>query len=414
MENKDRVIFHCDCNSFFASVEETFHPEYKKVPMAVAGDPENRRGVILAKNELAKGFGIVTAETVWSAKRKCPVLVLCPPRRHAYGEFCERINSIYEQYTEQTERFGIDESFLDVTGSLHLFGGDPVKLAHEIRERVARETGVTISVGVSWNRMFAKLGSDLKKPNAVTVISRENYKEVVWRLPVRDLFLVGKNTAAVLEKNSIRTIGDLANADAEFLKRILGKAGEQLHINANGSDDSPVARIGEHDPMKSVGNGLTFWRDLVTVEDIRTGVTALADSVASRMRRADVKCNTVQVTIKDPQLKSIQRQKPTSNPTYLAADISKIALEIIESAWKIGKPVRMLTVTAQNLIPASQDIGAEQLSLFEEPDNENKYGKAEKIEKAMDAIRGKYGSHSVLRGNVLKNDLGISDRDEKD
>jgi DNA polymerase-4 len=410
MNTQNRTVFHADCNSFFASVEETFHPEYKQVPMAVAGDPENRRGIILAKNELAKKFNIKTAETIWSARQKCPDLLLCPPRHHTYGEFCERVNAIYEQYTDQVERFGVDESFLDVTGSLHLFGGDAVKLAHEIRERVAREIGITISIGVSWNKMFAKLGSDLKKPNAVTVITRENYKDVVWPLPAGDLFLVGRNTVEKLQKMYIKTIGDLARADEAMLTRQFGKMGTQLHINANGLDDSPVARIGEQDPVKSVGNGLTFRRDLKTEHDIRTGVIALADSVASRLRAADMKCTTVQVTIKDTALKSIQRQKPTKNPTYLAAELAETAMEIIKVSWNIGKPIRMITVTAQNLVPSNQ--ASEQLTLFDEPDD-GKGKKTELLEKTMDKIRGRYGSHSIQPGVILKNDLGISDKDDE-
>ena len=198
----DPVYYHADCNSFFASVEETFHPEYKKVPMAVAGDPANRHGIILAKNELAKGYGIMTAETIHSAKRKCPALLLCPPRRGEYGEFCDRINAIYETYTDFAERFSIDESFLDMT----FFRGDELVIAHEIRERVARETGITISIGVSWNRTFAKMGSDYKKPNAVTHITRENYQQILWPLPVGELFGVGRKMVPELDKYSIRTI----------------------------------------------------------------------------------------------------------------------------------------------------------------------------------------------------------------
>ena len=425
MINQNRWIYHADCNGFFASVEETFHPEYKKVPMAVAGDPENRHGIILAKNEMAKKYNIKTAETIWSAKKKCPELLLCPPRRHAYSDFCERVNAIYEQYSDMVERFGIDESFIDVTGSLHLFGGEQrdaapncaarptnldvaVNLAHEIRERVAKEIGITISIGVSWNKIYAKLGSDLKKPNAVSIISRENYKEVAWPLPVSDLFLVGRNTTESLHKYGIHTIGQLAIADETFLLQKFGKMGEQLHIYANGLDDSPVMRNGEHDPVKSVGNGMTFKRNLITKRDIQTGVIALADSVARRMRRADVKCNTIQVTIKDTNLKSIQRQKPI-RPTYLAADIEKTAMEIIEASWKIGAPIRMITITAQNLVPAEQ--AAEQISLFDTSMQDEKTKKVEQLEKTVDEIRGRFGKHSIQPGVIIKNDLGISDHD---
>ncbi len=402
----DRVIYHIDCNAFYASVEELFHPELKRVPMAVCGDPEARRSIILAKNELAKGFGVKTAETIWQAKRKCPELVLRPARHRTYREYCERVNAIYEQYTSQVQRFGIDESYLDVTGSLHLFGGDPVALAHEIRKRVTRETGLTVSVGVSWCKIFAKLASDLKKPDAVSVISRENYREVAWSLPAACLLFVGRNTEAELKRWRISTIGQLAAASPELLRERFGKLGDQLHAYANGLDDSPVLEIGEEEDVHSVGNGITFSRDLISYEDIHTSVTALSDSVASRMRRYGLKGTTVQVTIKDTKLKVITRQKPLTKPTYLAADLSRAAMELVEASWKIGSPIRMLTITALKLIP--EELAAEQLSLFEEDASGRE--KRERLEKAVDGIREKFGRGSVLPGGVLGNDLGIDEK----
>lgn len=401
----DRVIYHIDCNAFFASVEETLHPELRKVPMAVCGNPESRRGIILAKNELAKGFGVKTAETIYQAKLKCPNLVLAPPRRHLYEEYSERVNAIYEQYTSQVERFGIDESFLDVTGSLHLFGGDAIKLAHEIRERVPHETDLTVSVGVSFNKIFAKLASDLKKPNAVSVISRENYKEVAWALPVSALMMVGHAAEKALREMSIRTIGDLANTDADLLTYRLGKMGGMLHIYANGLDADPVLETGERMPLHSVGNGRTFKRDLLTHEDIQTAVTALADKVAYRMRHARVKCSTVQVTIKDTNLKCITRQKQTSAPTWLAHDLAQEAMSLIGASWKTGAPIRMLTITAQKLVPAGE--AAVQLSLFDPGQRGNE--RREELERAVTSIRDRYGSRAISPGSVVKNDLGINE-----
>jgi DNA polymerase-4 len=394
----DNVIFHCDCNSFYASVEETFNPQYKSVPMAVAGDPEARHGIILAKNELAKKFNIKTAETVWSAKKKCPNLVLCPPRHKTYPEFCGRVNAIYEEYTNRVERFGIDESYLDMT----LFADNARRFADELRRRVVSEIGITISVGVSWNKIFAKLGSDYKKPDATTIITRENYRDIVFPLPVSDLFMVGRNTNESLGKLGICTIGQLAAFNEAFLIERFGKLGEVLHHNANGLDDSPVALVGEYDPMKSVGSGMTFRRDLVTLADIRAGVNALADSVAARLRAADMKCATVQVTIKDTLLKSIQRQKGVAAPTFIASEIAKTAVEIIETSWKIGKPIRMLTITGNNLVPADEAV--EQLSLFGGDTEQRR--KDEKLERAIDTIRGKFGEQSVRRGTANE-DLGI-------
>jgi DNA polymerase-4 len=412
MKSKDRIVYLADCDSFFASVEETFHPEYKKVPMAIAGDPENRRGIILAKNQLAKKAGVKTAETINDARRKCPNLVLAPPRHNTYGEFCDRVNSIYEQYTDQVERVSVDESFLDVTGSLHLFGSNPVELANEIRQRVEQEIGITISIGISWCKVFAKVASDINKPNGVCLVTRENYKDVVWKLPIADMYGVGKKSREALEKSYIKTIGDLAGADVRMLSARLGKsAAEHLHNCTNGLDDSQVALIGQEEPIKSVGNGRTFKRDLKTEHDIKMGVIALADMVASRLRKRDLKCGTIQVTIKDTALKSIQRQKAAKHPTYLAAEITETAMEIIKASWPAGKPIRLLTITAQNLMPADQ--ACEQLNLFDKP-ADNKGDKAEKIELAMDKIRNRYGRHSIQLGAIYKNDLGISDHDEED
>jgi DNA polymerase-4 len=408
-EKPDRQIFHADGNSFFASVEETYRPELRRVPMAVAGDPENRHGIILAKNELAKKYNIKTAETVWSAKKKCPELVLVPPRHKTYSEFCERVNSIYEQYTPLVERFGVDESFLDVTGCLHPFGGDVMKCANEIRERVKREIDITISIGVSWNKIFAKLGSDYKKPNAVTLISRENWKEIVFPLPASDLFFVGRKTAEALAKIGVHTIGDLANYPRDLLVQRFGKMGEQLYINANGLDTSPLAAIGEGEPIKSVGNGYTFKRDLVSESDVRTAVAHLSDSVATRLRKHGFKCRVVQVAIKDTSLQSITRQMTIAAPTHLSVEIETAALKLIAKHWKVGRPIRTLTITGENLIP---DDGAEgeQLTLFDEP-TAPRSERAEQLEQTLDKIRNRYGSKAVIKGNILGNDLGIHDKD---
>ena len=283
----DRAILHCDCNGFYASVECIQQPKLWHVPMAVCGDPESRHGIILAKNELAKGFGVVTAETVWSAKQKCPELVLVAPHHDLYHEYSKRINKIYGQYTDQVEAFSVDESWLDVTGSRRLFGTGR-QIADELRERVHRELGLTISVGVSFNKIFAKMGSDYKKPNATTEITRENYRQILFPLPVSDMIFVGKSTAAALEKIGIETIGDLAGADMRMLEKLLGKAGPVLWEYANGLEDSPVQVQGAGEAVKSVSNSITFRRNLVGLEDISQGLLLLADSVAGRAAAAAV------------------------------------------------------------------------------------------------------------------------------
>ena len=256
----DRVIFHCDLNSFYASVELLDHPELRHLPVAVCGDPESRHGIILAKNEPAKAFGVKTAETIWQARKKCPELVLLPAHHSKYRDFSRQVNGLYREYTDLVESFGIDESWLDVTGTLHLFGGDARALADQLRDRIRSQFGLTISVGVSFNKVFAKLGSDYKKPDATTVITRENYRQIVWPLPVTDLLYVGRAAAHTFQRFNIRTIGDLANFDRDALFSLLGKTGAQLHDFASGADRSPVAPASQSTPPKSVGNGCTFAR----------------------------------------------------------------------------------------------------------------------------------------------------------
>lgn len=402
----DRTILHCDCNGFFASVECILHPEYRDVPMAVCGNPENRHGIILAKNERAKKYGIQTAETIWQAKKKCPGLVLAPPHHEEYHRYSKRINTIYQRYTDLVEPFGIDESWLDVTESRTLFGGGK-QIADELRKIIREEIGLTVSVGVSFNKIFAKLGSDYKKPDATTVISRENWKGIVFPLPANSLLYVGKSANETLAKLGIHTIGQLAECDPSILKAHLGKAGGMLHDYANGLDNSPVKNVSDRREIKSVGNGMTFKRDLVGINDIRVGVTTLADSVAGRMRKYGVKCWAVQVTIRNPSFKTITRQKTLISPTHLAKELASSAMELIQSAWNLNAPIRMLTITGSNLIP--DDVPCEQLSLFQSGSTERE--KQEQLETALDAIRLKYGSGSVAFGGILNNDIGIEEQD---
>ncbi len=394
----DRVILHCDCNSFFASVESALNPELSDVPMAVGGSVEARHGIILAKNELAKEYNVQTAETIYSAKRKCPDLVIVPPHHDLYEKYSDMVNAIYYEYTDQVEKFGIDESWLDVTGSQKLFGSGE-EIADTLRRRIREEVGITISVGVSFNKVFAKLGSDYKKPDATTVISKENFRDIVFPLPVGDLLFVGKKTREALSKLNIKTIGDLAQSDGERIKKLLGKTGELIHKYARGDDDSPVDPH-SHDEVKSVGNGMTFKRDLRGEKDILCGIAHLSESIAVRMRRKGVKCTVVQVTIKDPDLISIQRQEKLSSPTNLAKDITDKAMEIMHRSWNMNKPIRMLTVTGNGIVP---EDSVQQISFFDEEKNP----KRENLEKTLDKIREKYGKDAVVSANVINNDLGI-------
>jgi DNA polymerase-4 len=403
-EKKDRIILHCDCNSFFASVETVLNPAYAGVPMAVCGSQEERHGIVLAKNELAKKYGIETAETVWSAKQKCPDLVIAPPHHDAYVEFSHRINAIYDRYTDLVEPFSIDESWLDVTGSRNLFG-DGLAIAEQLRRTVKSEIGVTISIGVSFNKMFAKMGSDYKKPDAITVISRENFKQIVYPLPVRAMMYVGPRTASSLENCNIRTIGALAAASPSFLASRFGKAGEMLHAYANGLDDSPVLSRAERAAPKSVGNGMTFRHDLVSAEELRAALGFLSEEVAARLRAAGRRATTISVAIKDTLLQTLSRQMPLDEPTNLARELADAAMRLTRKAWNIGRPVRALTVTAMNLI--ATDEGGEQIGFFD-AEKDLRREKTTRIEDAMDKIRERYGRASISSGATISSDFGIS------
>ena len=390
-----RVIFHCDLNCFFASVELLDKPALWDVPVAVCGDPKSRHGIILAKNEPAKKRGVRTAETVWQAKKKCPVLVLLPPHHELYEVYSRRVNEIYGRFTDLVEPFGIDESWLDVTGSLHLFGGDARALADRIRAAVKAETGLTVSVGVSFNKVFAKLGSDLKKPDATTVIPPEGWRDIVWPLPVGDMLFAGRSTQRVLGQYGIETIGQLAACPEEMAEQLLGKMGGQLWRYANGLDNSPVRPGHQREPVKSVGNGTTFPADLVRWEQIRQGLAPLCDSVATRLRKQRLYAGGVSVTLKGADFKTVSRQTRLDEPTHLMRDIWETAQELARQIWKAPTPIRAMTVTALYVTEDGQAY--RQLDLLGQA-SAKRSERQEKLESAVDAIREKYGSGAIRFG----------------
>jgi len=398
----DRTILHCDLNGFYASVELLYRPDLRDRPVAVCGDPEMRHGIILAKNEPAKRCGVKTAETVWQARRKCPELVLIPPHHDWYEQFSQRVNAIYRRYTDLVEPFGIDESWLDVTGSIHLFGGSGQALADAIRNVVREELGLTVSVGVSFNKVFAKLGSDYRKPDATTVISRENYRAIVHPLPVTDLLYVGQAAAATLARVGVHTIGQLAALDRRTAVALPGRTGETVHEYANGIDPSPVidaARL--NDPGKSVGSGMTFRRDLCGLDDIKAGIALLSDRVGAQLRRQGSHCQTVQVVIKRPDLKVISRQKRLSEPTASTHRIQALALEIVLSSWDVRQPIRMLTVTAMGLMPEHREV--RQLSLFDTETEAD--ARRDQLEATVDRLRDRFGHDAISFGGALSPDI---------
>ena len=400
----ERVILHCDCNCFFASVEGVLNPELKKYAYAVCGDPEYRHGIVLAKNEAAKKYGVKTGEAIWQAKLKCPNLLTVPPHYKAYKEYSEKVFSIYCRYTDLVEPFGIDECWLDVTGTTHLFGSGK-EIADELRRVVKEETGLTISVGVSYNKIFAKMGSDYKKPDATTVINEENFKEILYPLPAGDMFMVGRQTAQKLKNIGVFTIGDIAAVDRNTLKRILGENGRALWQSVNGFDYSQVHPFNYREAYKSIGNGATFKRDLVNQKDVRTCIFFLCDKVAARLRKHKVECSAVQVAIKDSNMHSISRCAQLQSPTDLSFDLRRTALSLVQENTDLKEnPVRALTVTGTKLLDS--DAVCEQISFFDLEYHE-KREKEERLEHAKDDIRHKYGLGTLTRCSFIHNEFGF-------
>lgn len=394
---QERVILYSDLNNFFASVETALHPEYKGKPLIVCGDPEKRLGVVFAKNEEAKSYGIRTAETVYSALKKCPQVLRVPTHFSDYNRYSKAVREIYARYTDVIEPLSIDECAMDVTDSVRLFGGGE-KIAEEIRAAVKNELGVTVSIGVSFNKIYAKLASELKKPDAVTVITPENYKQKVYPLPVSALLYVGKSTEETLYKHGIRTIGELADADLMLLTRLFGRRGEILKINASGRNDEKVRM--EAEAIKSIGNSMTLPYDVSDFEQIKRIFYVLAESVISRLREAgEGKCDTVHITVKDEFLREITRQKKIL-PTALCEDVARTACEIYSENFSREHKAHMLGLAVSGF-----DRNVEQLALDTSGERE-KYEKNLRAQDAVAAIRKKYGYDKVQRGIILE-DSGL-------
>ena len=393
---KDRYILHCDCNGFFASVELLSYPELWDKPVAVGGDSETRHGIVLAKNEAAKKYGIKTAETLWQARKKCPDLIVLPPHHDRYSHYSKIINGIYTQYTDLVEPFGIDESWLDVTNTYMLFADSPQQLADELRQRIKYETGLTISVGVSFNKIFAKLGSDYKKPDATTVIDRNNYKDIVYPLSVGDLIYVGKSTQSALAEMGVKTIGQLAQMPLKTLEERFGKHGTDLYKYANGLEDSPVSSYYSEKDVKSIGSGNTFGKNLNTMEEIKPALLRLSEDVGTRLRRRGMYANGVQLTIRYPDFHTFTRQCKIPS-TDITNDIYKRALKLFIDNRNPQIAIRALTVTAIDL---EKEKRVAQMSLFD-TGADKKREKNEKLQATIDRIRDKYGNASVQSATVM-------------
>lgn len=389
----ERVILHVDMNNFYASVECLHNPSIRGMPVVVGGDAELRHGIVLAKNYIAKQYGIKTGDVIWEAREKCRDLVVVPANFQLYLRFSKMARKIYERYTDMIEAFGIDECWLDVTGSVKNFGSGQ-KIADEIREAIKFELGCTASVGVSWNKIFAKLGSDMKKPDATTVISKENYKTTVFNLPAEDLLYVGQATKLKLKKYNINTIGDIARTDVDRLKGWLGKWGEYLWIFANGYDQTQVSANGAESIIKSVGNSTTTPRDLETPIDVKMIITVMAESVAARLREQWLKGQVVSLYLRSSDLEGWGKQVKIPTSTFISSDIIKTAMGLFEGYYSFSKPIRSVGVKLSDLSSADTP---RQTIIFE---SEEQKIKAEKLEMTIDSIRTRFGHNSIMRGTV--------------
>lgn len=385
-----RHILHCDCNCFYASVEMQEHPELRGKSIAVCGDPEARHGIVLTASYPAKRMGVKTGMPIWEAKQHCRDLIVVPASYGKYQKYSSYVREIFRDYTDQVESFGLDEAWLDITGSLGLFG-DPVKIAKEISARIKRELGITVSIGVSFNKITAKLGSDYKKPDAITVIEPDTYKQIVYPLPVGDLLYVGNATQRKLGSYGIRTIGQLAETNPEVLKGWFGVMGYTLSAFARGLDQTPVAKQDAHSAIKSVGNSATTPRDLTTDEDVWLMLVLLSESVAMRMRDLGSKCNVVEIYVRDNELSGFTRRRKLDNPTNVRIEIARIAFDLFKRNYSWPKPLRGIGVRGADLCPADCAV---QLGFFS---NEEKREKLEHIDKAVDTLRQRYGYRSVQR-----------------
>lgn len=391
----NRAILHCDLNNYFASVECLSHPEWRDVPMAVCGSVEERHGIVLAKNYPAKAYGIKTGDTVYQARAKCPSLIIAPTHYSEYMRYSKIVRDIYACYTDEIECMGLDECWLDVTGSLKLFG-DAEKIAHTIRERVKKETGLTISVGVSFNKPFAKLASDMKKPDAVTVIDKAHFREKIWDLPADAMIGIGRSTMNALFNHGCRTLGDIARCDRDALKKWLGKNGEHIWICVNGLDDSPVSPIYEKVQAKSVSRGITTAADLTDNDNVSDVVTELAQEVGEKLRREHLAARGVAIAVRDNKLEWREYRRRLDLRTQSTREIVNAAMQIFCERYDWNNAVRALSVRAIDLV---KDSEPEQISMFEGVDGRERILR---LERTVDDIRKKHGVHSVFSGSYIR------------
>lgn len=343
-----KVILHSDMNACYASIEQKLNPKLKGIPMAVAGNPKNRNGIILAKSQEAKEAGVKTGEALWQAFAKCPNLTIVPPHYDEYLKHSKLARKIYYEYTNQVEPFGLDECFLDVTGSTHLFGTGE-EIANKIRERMKEEVGITVSVGVSFCKIFAKLGSDMKKPDAVTIIGEDNFKEIVWPLPVREMVGVGRAMERKLNGIGIFTLGELANTDPDLIRNLLGINGVYLWEYANGLDIRPVHDRDHQEPVKTIGNSSTCRKDLLNNREVFNVLQELSFSVSRRLRQAGLEACGVEIFVRNNELQSYNFQKPIKLASQSSIVLAREGFDLFKEKYKWDFPVRAVGIRAIKL-----------------------------------------------------------------
>ena len=395
--NEGRIVLHSDLNNFFASVECRNRPEIRNCPVAVCGSKEERHGIVLAKNDLAKKCGVKTAEAIWQAKQKCPNLVIVPPDYDEYVRYSGIVKSVYAEYTDRVESFGIDEAWLELTGDVRIKTLEQGQyIAEEIRQRIKKKTGLTVSVGVSDNKVFSKLASDYKKPDAVTLFGPHNYDSVVSKIDVGELLFVGRSTRTKLHLYGINTIGDVAKSSDFFMRSMLGKNGEKLYRDACGANDVRVSKWGEADEAKSVGNSVTLPYDLETPMQVHDVFCALAEKVAYRLRNAGYAARTVCISVRSTGLVTTERQGMV-DITSNAVEIANAAMQIYKENYDISKPVRSVGIRTTNLVSKNEPV---QLGMFDR--SFLKREKRARIDNAVDEIRSRYGADSITHVSAMK------------
>ena len=396
-----RAILHSDLNSFYASVEMMLDPKLRGKAVAVCGSTEERHGIVLAKSELAKKAGVKTGMANWEARKACKDLIVVPPQYEQYLKYSKLTQAIYQRYTDLIEPFGMDECWLDVSGS-QMICGSAMTIAENIREATREELGLTVSIGVSFNKIFAKLGSDMKKPDAITEITEENYKDKVWPLPASDMIYVGPATTRKLASYGVTTIGELAALDPDFLKRLLGVNGVALWTFANGADQSRVMHKDFVSPVKSIGYGIICVFDFLNEEEVWKVILELSQDVGHRLRVHGLAARTVQVFVRGDNLFGSQFQCKLPFKTQLPSEIAAMAFKAFKEHYKWGTKVRAVTVRAIELVPKDQP---EQLTLFVDHAQREK---RERLQEAIEEIRGRYGKRAITNA-ILMGDLKMPD-----